>query len=380
MEEKIPSSSSLHRYVQKIPVHIIKKLNTVLIKSVKEKFEDLNIEEQDMSNFYIDTTAIEANIHFPVDWLLLRDITKSLVQSIILIRENGLKHRIPDPMTFVKEINDLCIKMSHVIKQKNPRKQRKKIIKEMFEVVDKIKLHGYNYRNLLLENWRQKTNFTKKQVAQIFKKIDNALEQILEAVKQCYERIINENKIPNDKKILSIFDKNVNVIFRGKYNNDVEFGNKLFLAEIKSGLIIDWKLYKYGSPSDSIMIPGLFERIISQYGEDFIPETVTSDRGFVSEKAKEFLMKLNIKNNMCPRGVNELKEALKDPIFRDNLKRRCQLEGRIGILKNIFMENTNRCKSFEARDKTLAWSILAHNLWVVSRFKTVKSENELKAA
>jgi hypothetical protein len=38
---------------------------------------------------FLDTTCLKANIHFPVDWVLMRDGVKSLMQSVELIRSHG---------------------------------------------------------------------------------------------------------------------------------------------------------------------------------------------------------------------------------------------------------------------------------------------------
>ncbi len=32
----------------------------------------------DMDVYFVDTTCLKANIHFPVDWVLMRDATKTL--------------------------------------------------------------------------------------------------------------------------------------------------------------------------------------------------------------------------------------------------------------------------------------------------------------
>ena len=49
-----------------------------------------------MSVCLIDTTCLEANIHFPVDWLLLRDVSITLLKAIKLIRKEGLLNRMVD--------------------------------------------------------------------------------------------------------------------------------------------------------------------------------------------------------------------------------------------------------------------------------------------
>jgi len=59
--------------------------------------------ELDFSRHWVDSTCIKADIHFPVDWILLRDATRSLIGSIEVIRCHGLKHRIGDPLGFYQK-------------------------------------------------------------------------------------------------------------------------------------------------------------------------------------------------------------------------------------------------------------------------------------
>lgn len=40
---------------------------------------------------FVDTTCLKANMHFPVDWVLLRDGLRTLVKSIVVIRRHVLR-------------------------------------------------------------------------------------------------------------------------------------------------------------------------------------------------------------------------------------------------------------------------------------------------
>ena len=55
---------------------------------------------------------MKLNIHFPVDWVLLRDATRTLVKAIRLIRKQGLKKRMPEPQAFLKRMNQLAMEMT----------------------------------------------------------------------------------------------------------------------------------------------------------------------------------------------------------------------------------------------------------------------------
>ncbi|MFT6864623.1 MAG: hypothetical protein ACJAVK_003191 [Akkermansiaceae bacterium] len=75
---------------------------------------DLGLKKDvDFDDIYFDSTCLKAPIHYPVDWVLLRDATRTLMKATVLIRRPGLRHRMPqEPLTFLSDINTLCMKMT----------------------------------------------------------------------------------------------------------------------------------------------------------------------------------------------------------------------------------------------------------------------------
>jgi len=82
-----------------VPEEVIRKLNALLAKTFAAEgnvFQEFELEEPlDVKDILIDSTCLMARIHFPVDWVLLRDAVRTLVKAILCIRRHGLKHRIP---------------------------------------------------------------------------------------------------------------------------------------------------------------------------------------------------------------------------------------------------------------------------------------------
>ena len=69
----------------------------------EEKAKEIGLENAlDLEMVWVDSTCLKANIHFPVDWVLLKDASRSLIQSIVVIRKHGLMHRILDPKVYKK--------------------------------------------------------------------------------------------------------------------------------------------------------------------------------------------------------------------------------------------------------------------------------------
>ena len=74
----------------------------------------------------MDTTCVRANIHYPVDWVLLRDATRTLMKALTLIRAQGLHHRMEEPAVFIRRMNILAMEMTHIWNKKESKKTAQK--------------------------------------------------------------------------------------------------------------------------------------------------------------------------------------------------------------------------------------------------------------
>jgi len=92
------------------------------------------------------------------------------------------------------------------------------------------------------------------------------------------------------------------VIVRGKAGGESEFGNSLLLGEQEDGVIMDWRLYQAQSPGDSNLLQESLERMEVDYN-GYRPKSITTDRGFPSQKNHDYLRDAEIIDYMCPRSV-----------------------------------------------------------------------------
>jgi hypothetical protein len=375
---KVPSKSTLQRYDLWWSEDQVRPLITELLKQGAAQPQALHLPDAlDLENLFIDSTCLEVNIHYPVDWVLLRDATRTLMQAVILIREQGLKHRMESPETFLSRINKLSIQMTHARSEGDGRKRRKTILRKMDRLVGLVRAHAKRYRELLDQQWEQ-TDWTRAQADQVLKRMDQVLEQLPQARRQARQRIIEEKPVANKEKILSLYEPDVQVIVRGKAGADVEFGNTLLVGENSQGLILDWKLFQDRAPSDTDLLPGAVGRMERAYGH--APKAVAADRGFDSQANQTGLKSDGIYNGVCPRDPTMLRQRLHSPKFKRLQRRRAQTEGRVAILKNVFLGGRLLCKGFTARERTVTWTVLVHNLWVLARLQREHAEQAKQAA
>jgi len=379
-EIRVPSKSSVDRYDKLVPCEMINELiDSVNVKASTpgdgEEKQPMGLKNPiSLKDVFVDTSCVKANIHFPVDWVLLRDVVLSLIASIMVIRKHGLKNRMPEPQDFISQINNLCIQMGHGRRKKNARQERKRILRLIKDLVDVVKSHGIRYRDLLRDDWEQ-TDLSAKEAARILGRLDNVLEQLPSAVKQAHERIIGERPVKNEDKILSLHESEIHVIVRGKSGAEVEYGNSWVMMEQTDGIIVYSSFIKdQAEPDNKLLIPAIdhFHGIFGRY-----PDACGTDRGFDSDPVRNYLAEKFIYNGVCPKSPSTLQERLEEDRFCQLQKRRSQTEGRIGIFKNSFLGRPMRSKGFKNRELGVSISVLAHNLWCLARLPRCDEEEAL---
>jgi len=88
----VPSKSTLQRYDQWWPEAEVRQLAHQLLALGATAPQRLHLPEAvDLESAFLDTTCLGANIHYPVDWVLLRDATRTLLKAVQLIRGPGLE-------------------------------------------------------------------------------------------------------------------------------------------------------------------------------------------------------------------------------------------------------------------------------------------------
>jgi len=373
---RVPSKSTLDRYDKLVPETVVRKLVDRLNGAAASTDADdqalFDLEKPlDLDALFLDTSCVKANIHYPVDWVLLRDATRTLMKAVALIRKHGLKNRMSEPSAFMREINRLSIEMTHTRRRPDSRRARKQVLRSMKKLLKKIDRHARKHADLLC-NERGRTDLTEAQAAVIVKRINRVREQLPEAIRQAHERIIGSRLVPNEEKILSLYEPDIHVLVRGKAGAEVEFGNTCLLAEQRQGVIVDWELIKDQAPADSTMVPDCVGRFKEVFG--VAPGAMAGDRGFDSKRNRTRLEKDGVYNAICPRSVVELRQRMKENEFVRLQTRRAQTEPRLAIFKNGFLGRPLRSKGFAHRENRVAWAVLTHNLWVIARLPMAEEQ------
>jgi len=362
---KVPAKSTLQRYAHWVDVQSLNEVIHQALRQAHHHPEQLHLEQAvDLDACFLDTTCLQANIHYPVDWVLLRDATRTLMKGVDLIRGQGLRHRMEAPALFRKRMNQLCIQMTHSPNKTDSKKHRKKMLRKMDKLIATVAKHARRYRKILDEQW-EKTDWTRPQAQQVLQRLDNVLDQLPTAREQAWQRIIAEEPVANQDKILSLYESAIRVVVRHKAGAEVEFGNTMLLGESRQGLIMHWELFEKSAPADARLAKRSVESI--QTNLQIKIKELGTDRGFDSTEIQKWLAEQKTYNGICPRDPHQLKERMGSWKFKKLQRRRSQTEGRISIIIHNFLGCPIRSKGFAHRQLAVGWGVLTHNLWVLAR-------------
>ena len=370
-----PSKSTLDRYGRFLPQDKIDQLSGQLLQAASQQIEG-NLEQAlglnqpiNLTNVWLDTFCLKANIHYPVDWVLLIDATRTLMKATLLIRNAGLKNRMPQsPEEFLRDMNKLGIAMGQQRRRKDSKRNRKKILRRMKRLIRRTQQHAQKHRDLLESRW-QETEWSRPQAQQIQERIDGVLAQLPAAEKQAHERMIGGRQVKISDKILSLYESEVQIIVRGKLSAEVEFGNQVLLGEQEDGLLMHTQLQEKVVSDSKSLIQGV-ESIQERFEIEL--EGVCTDRGFGSKANEEWLGKEA--DYICPRQIEALREKMKNSEFARRQRRRSQTEGRISIFVHRFLGDLLRVKGLENRETAVGWATLSHNVWKLAQMRKKQAE------
>jgi len=358
---KIPGKSQLQRYQGMVRESELREVVESLLESAEEEDSPLELEERvELGTQFLDSTCVKLNIHYPTDWVLLRDAVRTLMKATMLIRRRGLKVRMREPRKFLRAMNRLSMEMTQKARRAGSRRARKATLRRMKRQLKIVQAHARRHRDLLAKRWRE-TDLSQAEAQQIIQRMEAIVERLPQAVKQAHERIIGGRQVLNEEKILSLYEGHAAVYVRGKAGAEVEFGSQLLLSETRSGLIADWELVCGNPEHDTVLMKRRLDRDTARRVKEAV-----GDRGFDSQSARTMLAERGVENGIIPRDPQMLRTRLREERFQELSKRRGQTEARIGIFKNVFLGAPLLAKGYENQARQVAWAALAHNLWLLT--------------
>jgi len=351
---QVPKHDAFNRAFNRLTPATMQAINQAVVQAAVR----LNLE--DGKTLRVDTTVVETNIHHPTDATLLWDAVRTLTRLVGELREQlprGVKGFINRTRSARRRMQALE-RMTAQQRQQQQTPKYRELLSISRQVVTAARRVAANARRV-----KRIDAVTAAKIRQLCQEISHYSELADRIIDQTRRRVLEQEQVPSEEKVYSIFEPHTDLIKRGKKLKPVEFGHKIFLAESAQGLITDYQVLT-GNPSDTDHVQASLERHKETF--DCAPDLYAGDRGFYSAENLEACQKAGVGQECIPqRGGNKSaeREAIeRSAAFKKGQRFRVGIEGRISVL--FRGRGMKRCRA-EGRERfevLVGAAVLANNL------------------
>lgn len=317
----------------------------------------------------IDTTAYETNVHWPTDSSLLWDVYRvqcRLINTVRTIDPEATSDRRLHPKA-VKRLHTKIARRS--AKKKSVSRDARKAYRALIDHVEGVQVwivcvcerlelgleqDAYEWRDSLV-------------IGCLVTQLKHFRSLGLRVVDQAERRVFKDEKVPNEEKILSIFEPHTELLKRGKAGKAIEFGHMIAIQQVENKFITDYEAFER-KPVDYSLVDPALESHRELFGEN--PREFSGDKGFYEsmEKIRELEEEIDVVSIGKKGSRNEEEMAReKSAGFKLGQKFRAGVEGSISFLKRSL--GMARClnKGWEHYVSTVGAIVFAHNLLILAR-------------
>jgi len=337
-----------------------KKINDLIVRFARDKkgFKGKKLR--------IDTTAVESDIHFPMDSSLLMDGVRVLSRLIGKIRtiDAGIVGTWRGRVRNAKRLNQKLLRGG----KKMHTATRKKLYRHLIKATERAMMKS---RGIIESVKKGEFQFVSIEHSILLQTLSQELTHYLPLVDTCVyqarERVVNDQQVPNEKKLFSIFEPHTELLIRGKAGKEIEFGHMIELNQIDRGLIIHYATHAK-RPSEPPLLEKAVERSANLFGH--VPKVSAGDKGFYSKDTVQNLEGMGVEQICVPKkGRRNAEEEKREHSywFKAGQAFRAGIEGTVSVLKRAF--GLWRClrEGFKRFESWVATGVLTHNLVLLTK-------------
>ncbi len=314
----------------------------------------------------IDTTVVEAPIHYPTDSALCADAVRVLSREVGKIEEAGTK--LPFVRTDVRRsLARRLLEIGYALRKRGDEAKASlvKPYRRLLRVTARITRQAQRARRAALRAMKKARGKRRAALVRAVRKLDVFVPRAVQVIRQTRARIIRG--VPNSEgKILSIFETGARILRRGKLHKPTEFGSLVRVQEAEGGVVTDVGIVD-GHHDSQLLVPAV-ERHIEVFGK--APTMAATDRGFYSGDGVKQIEALGVRRAVIPHPGHRSAKRIaheRQRWFRRGRAWRAGGEARIARLKHHFGMARSRYRGPSGTPRTIYWAAISNNLVAIGR-------------
>lgn len=341
-----PSKSALQANIRRVrPV----TLSTVFDELARQGFE---VGAVDVETIRIDSTVVKSNIAPPSDSYQLNDSIRVLNRYLAKSKTiTGIRIRFTD---FRKASKSLAF---HIFNGKKAEKDE--LYEELLIISQKVAEQAARG----IEKVKANHNGT-AETTRWLEHVEHYLNLMLMVIDQTEARVIDEEAVSAEEKVVSIFEPHTDIIIKGQ--REVQYGHKVNIASDRHGFLTHVSIEEGNASDVERFIP-----ILEAHEKRFtsVPTTVVSDGGYASQANVELGRAQGVKRVVFhkKKGISLSVMGVKQKTYKKLKEFRAGIEGNISELKRAFNMGRALWKGYEGFHAYVWSSAIAYNLVRLAR-------------
>ena len=356
----VPDAKTMVRYGQLLDGDVLKEVFDRVVQVARVRGVSKG------RRLRVDTTVVEAPIHYPTDSSLCADSVRVLSREMKKAEAAGAK--LPFVRTDVRRsIARRALEIGYALRKRGD-EARQAIVKpyrRLLKVTARITRQANRARRAALRAMTKARGKRRRALARAIARFDQFIPKAEQVIRQTRARVLR-GIATSDGKLLSIFESGARVLRRGKLHKPVEFGALVKVQEAEGGIVTD--VHIVDGNHDSQLLVSSVERHIDVFGKP--PIMVATDRGFYSGRGVQQIEALGVSRAVVPfPGHRSPRRVAHEHQrwFRRGRAWRAGGEARNSRLKHQFGMARSRYRGASGTPRTIYWSAIANNLVAIGR-------------
>lgn len=356
----VPDAKTMVRYGQLLDGDVLKKVFDRVVEVARVRGVSKG------RRLRVDTTVVEAPIHYPTDSSLCADSVRVLSREMGKLEEAGAK--LPFVRTDVRRsLARRTLEIGYALRKRGDEAKEAlvKPYRRLLKVTARITRQAIRARRAGLRAMKTARGKRRRALARAVSQLERFIPKSTQVMKQTRARVLRG--ISNsDGKLLSIFESGARILRRGKLHKPNEFGSLVKVQEAEGGIVTDIVLVD-GHHDSQLLVPSV-QRHIEVFGTP--PIMVSTDRGFYSGAGVREIEALGVRRAVVPfPGYRSAKRVQHEHQrwFRRGRAWRAGGEARNSRLKHQFGMERSRYRGPSGTPRTMFWAAIANNLVAIGR-------------
>lgn len=323
----------------------------------------------------VDTTVVEANIHYPTDADLLADGVRVVTRTVQRLQQAGLAASAAF-RDVGRAVKAKLRQLGKELRQPPAQRQasRARITAEVLALTADVVREAEAVHEQVVQETKEQAGALKGRVRRTVVQLGTWLERTQRVVTQT-KQVLGGNPHIKDR-LVSLFDPDARPIRKGKLSvaGGTQFGYKVVVTDDERGFVTYYAV-EQGNPEDSTLLLGAVEGHRLHTGR--VPHGVATDRGMASAGNERQLRKLGVVRCSLPKtGPKTVAEQAKEASwwFRHLQRFRAGGEARISLLKRKYGWRRSLVRGHDGTVTWVGWGAIAHNLTRYGRLQVARAK------